>query len=71
MNYIKKGINSLDTYPKFQVFISFQFLKFNMHKINLPWLLLFFYESVETTQQNPIQVVQKNLIASLICSNIK
>lgn len=40
-----------------------------MHKTNLP--RLFFYESVETTQQNPIQVVQKKLIASLICSNIK
>lgn len=42
-----------------------------MHKINLPRLLLFFYKSVETTQQNSIQVVQKKLIASLICSNIK
>lgn len=26
-----------------------------MHKINLPRLLLFFYESVETTQQNTIR----------------
>lgn len=42
-----------------------------MHKINLPRLLLFFYESLQTTQRNPIQVVQKKLIASLICSNIK